>query len=111
MNILKTDQLRPVLVEQITWFIKAIAVEAWHWNKPFSWLVDPETAAAKAQEECHILINALIYGVLTPAFDGPVEIDFIKIFDVFFADPEINERDSVALAQIMAKALGEALED
>lgn len=108
--MLQGEQLRPVLAKQLEWFLRAIAVEAWHWHKPFSWLADPETATAKAQEECHILINALTYGVLAPATVEPVEIDFYRIFEVFFADPEINEKDSVHLAEIMAKALGEALE-
>jgi hypothetical protein len=107
---IQNERLRPVLAKQIEWFLKAIAVEAWHWHKPFSWLADPETAAAKSQEECQILINALIYGVMTPAFVEPVEIDFYPIFDTFFADPKINEKDSVHLAELLARALGEALE-
>lgn len=108
MNMLKTDKLAPVLGQQAEWFLRAIAVHAWQWRKPLVPGVT-ETQRIADEEETRILINALTYGVLGPAFVDPVEIDFMKIFDDFFDDPRLDEKGSMHLVQILALALEEAL--
>ncbi len=109
MNTLQTEWLRPVLGQQGEWFLRLIAIHAWQWHKPLTPGVI-ETQRIADEEETRILINALIYGVLGPACVDPVEIDFIKIIKDFFADPKIDEKDSMHLAQVLANALGDALE-
>lgn len=111
MNTLKGETLRPVLAKQLEWFVCAIAVAAWEWHRPSTLYLDPETAARTAREECDILVNALTYGVLVPTLIDPVEIDFGRIFRTFFAGPEIYLLNSLHLAEILAKALAEALDD
>jgi hypothetical protein len=110
VNTLKGEMLRPVLAKQLEWFVRAIAVAAWEWHRPSTLFLDPETATRMAREECDILINALTYGVLVPALIEPVEIDFRRIFRTFFDDPMIGLLNSLHLAEILAKALAEALE-
>lgn len=108
MNMLKYGESRTMLAKQLEWFVRSIAVSAWRWRKPlFPSLIETQRAA---EEQTLILAEAMIYGVLAPAFVDPVEIDFIAIFDAFFADPALPEKDSLHLAEVLAEAIGKALE-
>lgn len=109
MNGLTGPELRPVLGQQLDWFLRAIAIAAWRWHLPFDF--DSEEVTAQAQEECHILINALTYGVLVPALVNPMEIDFNKVFATFFTNSKIGEMTSLDLAEALARALNDGLED
>lgn len=106
MKTLSGEMLRPVLAKQLEWFVRAIAIAAWRWHLPLS----PREDVAMAREECHILINAMTYGVLVPALVMPTEVNFERVIKAFFTDPNIDEKDSLHLAEALAVALGEALE-
>ena len=105
----KHEDVRSLLAEQLDFFLRAIAVAAWRWRKPsLSEFIEPQPVID--QEETLILIDAVVTGILRPAFMKPVEIAFMKIFDDFFADPEIDGRTSLDLVRVLVEALGEALE-
>ncbi len=105
--MLKYEDSRPMLADQLKWFVRAIAASAWRWRQPFTFDDEEETRAARARAEA--LLDALFYGVLEAGLVYPVEINPYQIFDEFFAELT-EDKDSLHLAETLAARIMKALE-